>query len=124
MVTLDKKVAYGNKIVKSHPMAIYLNKSALRSMQSTKMNKNLIYERMASFPTSNEIGNGSMYPRCLMFDMQDALLETMDIWKIDPRKRWNKLYDRNSPYVAIHELLSVRYSAQSLNFEMFDLWRD
>ena len=101
MVTLDKRVEYGKKIVKSHPIAIYLNKSALRSMQSTKINQNLIYERMASFSTSNEIGNDSRYPSWL--ELPDALLETMDNWKIDPRKRWNKLYDRNS----IHELLSA-----------------
>ena len=122
MVILDKRVAYGNEIVKSHPMAIYLNKPALRSMQSTKMNKNLIYERMASFSTSNKIGNDSRYSR---LQKHKDLLATMDVFV-----KLNLVNDGTNCTIAIlrprlfMNYYRLRYSPKSLNFEMFNLWRD
>ena len=115
IVILDKRVAKGDKLTKSHPMAIYLNKSSLCSKQSVKVNKNLIYKRMEAFPTSNEMDKLS---RCsnnvkkyLMLKKQETIRRKMDIMKIEPRKRWNKLYDRKySPLKAIQELLSVEIS--------------
>ena len=163
IVILDKQVANGNKTVKSHPIAIYLNKSARCSRPSAEMNKNLIvsfptsnetdilcmrrsgavkyvmlnkqtasmqvmnsmkieprkrwsliYERMTSIPSSNET---KKYRSCLsddmkyfMLDKQNSFIHNMDIMKIEPRKRWNKLYDRNPPYNNVQELLSVEIS--------------
>ena len=114
IVILDKKIANGDKIVKSHPIAIYLNKSALFSEQPNKMNKNLIYKRTKSFLTSNEINKLSMCTndpqKTMILIKRDNLIKVMDGRKIDPRKRWKKLYDRHPPFKALRELLSAEIS--------------
>ena len=119
IVKIDKLAGEWNKLIdKAPPMAIYLNKLASTgSKQSAKMNKTLIYERTALFHTSNEmekLSNMSMYTnvgkKWIMLMKQNYFIDSMDNLKIEPRKRWNKLYDRNSPYEAVRELLSAEIS--------------
>ena len=120
IVILDKRVAKGSKIIKSHPLAIYLNKSAGKlflnksascSEQSENMNRNLIYQRKASVPKSNEVDKWSVCTndcqKSLMLEKQEDILKKMNIMNIEPRKRWNKLYDRKTPFRAIQKLLSA-----------------
>ena len=114
IVILDKRVANGNKTIKSHPMAIYLNKSAHCSKQLNKTNTNLIYAQGASFPIPKEIDKLSLCTddakRFLMLLKQDNCIRTMGGMEIKPRKRWNKLYDRNPSFKTSQELLSVEIS--------------
>ena len=99
-VTLDKLVANGSEIIKSHPIAIYLNKSAFRLKKSGKMNPNLIYKQTAC---TNDAGT------YLILEQADRM-KAMDDMEIEPRKRWTKYYDRNPPFKAIQKLLSVEIS--------------
>ena len=99
IVMLDKRLAKGNKIVKSHTIAIYLNKSAPRSKQSATTNG------MDEFRKSTNENK-----EYLMLIKQNALMQGMNIMRIEPRKRWNKLYDRNLPFKDVRELLSVEIS--------------
>ena len=114
IVILDEGVANGNKTVKSHPMAIYLNKSAIRSKQPAGVNKNLIYERMKYFHISDEMKQMSMSTnyaeKVIMLKKQDNVIDMMNARKIDLRERWKKLYDRNPPFEAVRELLSAEIS--------------
>ena len=110
IVILVKSVANGNKIVKSHPMAIYLRKLVC-SNQAAKINKDLIYQGIAAFPTSNGIDKLKMCTndakRYMLIQKQNDILRELDYIKIEPRKRWNKLYDRNSSFRTVRELLSA-----------------
>ena len=133
IVRIDKAAANEYDIIKSHPIAMYLKKSVLCPRQSTKINKTLIYERKASFSTPNAIGKLNMYEsetikylKCeernaymqrrnvarkrAMLKKQKAHMKNMNTMKIEPRRRWRKLYDRNPPFKAIQELLSVEIS--------------
>ena len=90
IVMLDKRVAYGNKNVKSHPIAIYLNKSALCSKPPAKVIKSLIYQRMASSPTLNEMDTWNMCTsytkKTILLGEQDVLRQALDDMKIEPRR--------------------------------------
>ena len=63
IVKLDRKIAKLSKVnneVKSHPIAIYLNKSYMKSKSSARMSKDLIYERMTPFKKEKTVKLGKL----------------------------------------------------------------
>ena len=115
----DRRVAKGNKVDMSHPMVIYLNKLALKAKLLGELDQHLISKRVASLPTSKEqeLRSRKTYGKTPGVRSDDYRsiegLQTMaflERLKIDPRKRWNKLYDRNSPFEIIQETLSAEIS--------------
>ena len=115
---LDRKVAKENE-VRSHPIAIYLNKLASKSKMPTSMNQNRISNQMAnkikkSFPENDIHTHRKSWNDIFVRQTRS----TLDGMNIDLRKRWIKLYDRNPPFkLHIQETLSAEISNKYLQVQ-------
>ena len=108
---LQKETSCSN----SHPIAIYLNKLSSNSALPAPLNTHLITKQTAPLSGVETEKLFSIYATNFEKSFKETLLKEtesyLDRINIDPRKRWNKIYDRNPRFkVHIQESLSDEIS--------------
>ena len=105
---LDKKVAMKDYTSKSYPIAIFLNKLALKLTPLAR--KVVIYDRRkpvgpsSTYPTErrNKLTNSDL-------DIPETIgADILEETTINPRQRWTELYDRSPLFPLIYRSLNER----------------
>ena len=105
----DRKIAKCNNEMESHPNLNHLDNSSEKSTLSARRNKVLIYERTTSFRVKEKWRKGGQSFREDYTEYYGAIQTMLIITglRIDPRKRWSKLYDRTYSFRGIRQSLSA-----------------
>ena len=104
-IDVDWEAAENDDSITSHPIAIYLNKLALKSQRFRKKHKDLIYKRPKKIASNKAAYN--------YYDHKIRRTDTLGIAlcssvAINPRNRWFKLYERNPRFQSTTSTLSTK----------------